>query len=45
MLAVLLVSRNIPDGENIVDDFNDGLSRITADGTLRELLKKYLGRN
>jgi polar amino acid transport system substrate-binding protein len=41
----LLVSRNIPDGEQIVNDFNAGLAQITADGTLDDLLRNYLGRN
>ena len=41
----LLVSRNIPDGEQIVNDFNRGLAEIREDGTLDELLRQYLGRS
>lgn len=41
----LLVSRAIPDGAQVVADFNRGLAEIKADGTLDELLRKYLGRS
>ena len=40
----LLVSRAIPDGQDLVDDFNKGLAEITKDGTLNKLLTEYLGR-
>ena len=40
----LLVSRAIPDGQQLVDDFNKGLAEIAADGTLDNLLAEYLGR-
>lgn len=40
----LLISRAIPDGQQIVNDFNKGLAEIVADGTLDNLLVEYLGR-
>ena len=40
----LLVSRAIPDGQELVNDFNRGLAEITKDGTLNSLLAQYLGR-
>ena len=40
----LLVSRAIPDGQQLVKDFNVGLAEIVADGTLDKLLAQYLGR-
>ncbi len=40
----LLVSGAIPDGEQLVKDFNVGLAEIVADGTLDKLLAQYLGR-
>lgn len=40
----LLISRAVPDGEQIVKDFNAGLAELIADGTLDQLLAQYLGR-
>ncbi len=40
----LMVSRAVPDGEQIVADFNRGLAEMADDGTIDDLLRKYLGR-
>ncbi|CCN36409.1 putative ABC-type amino acid transport/signal transduction systems, periplasmic component [Vibrio nigripulchritudo MADA3029] len=37
----LLVSKNIPDGQEVVHAFNKGLSELRADGTYDALLKEF----
>ena len=36
----LMVSRTIPDGEKLVDDFNRGLAKIRADGRYGRIMEK-----
>ena len=37
----LMISRNIPDGPQLVDDFNRGLAEIRANGTYEDILKRF----
>ena len=37
----LMVSKNIPDGEQLVRDFNAGMLELLEDGTLKRILRKY----
>jgi polar amino acid transport system substrate-binding protein len=37
----IMGSKNIPDGKEIIDDFNKGLKIIRADGTFDKIMKKY----
>jgi polar amino acid transport system substrate-binding protein len=37
----IMGSRNIPDGKEIIDDFNKGLKIIRANGTFDQIMKKY----
>ena len=41
----LLGSRKVPDGEQLIADFNQGLAQMIEDGTMKKYLKKYLNRN
>ena len=40
----LMISRNIGDGPQILQDFNRGLAEMQSDGTLDKILSQYLGR-
>jgi polar amino acid transport system substrate-binding protein len=40
----LMASRSVPDGQQIIDDFNTALSEMRADGTFDAILRKYLNR-
>lgn len=40
----LMASRNVPDGQQIIDDFNAALREMRADGTYDDILAKYLNR-
>ena len=41
----LLISRSVPDGEQLTEDFNRGLALMQQDGTLDDILRQYLGRS
>ena len=41
----LLISRSVPDGDQLTEDFNRGLAEMQQDGTLDEILRKHLGRS
>ena len=41
----IMASRRIPDGRQVIDDFNTGLASMRADGSLQTILRQYLNRS